>query len=88
MRMKMGMKMGKGMGRGMGTRKGIKIKTLLNRINKKRGALGVDQILAVTAAVIVVGLVLIPGLRSFGEAVIAKLQSWWTTVSATIFAST
>lgn len=75
------------MSMGMSMGMSMKIKKLLGKVKERRGALGVDQILAVTAAVIVVGLVLIPGMRSFGEAVIAKLQSWWTTVSATIFAS-
>ncbi|HBQ64713.1 MAG TPA: hypothetical protein DD727_07300 [Clostridiales bacterium] len=58
------------------------------KLGEKRGALGVDQILAITAAVIVVGLVLIPGLRDFGETIIAQLETWWTNISATIFAST
>ena len=75
---------GDGTGRGGTTRIGRLKRWLAGR----RGALGVDQILAITAAVIVVGLVLIPGLRTFGENIIAQMQTWWTDISETIFAST
>ncbi|HBQ64154.1 MAG TPA: hypothetical protein DD727_04365 [Clostridiales bacterium] len=74
-----------------GNREGFREASRMARVKKEmageRGALGVDQILAITAAVIVVGLVLIPGLRTFGENIISQMQTWWTNISATIFAS-
>jgi hypothetical protein len=51
----------------------------------KKGSIAVDQVLVIAASIIVVGLILIPGMKELGTLIMGQLDSWWDGLSLTIF---
>ena len=45
----------------------------------KEDGFGLNELLGIGAALIVAGFVVIPGLKTFAETVITRLNDWWTT---------
>ena len=59
---------------------------MLKKMKKsKKGSIAVDQVLVIAASIIVVGLILIPGMKELGTVLIGQLNSWWDSLSLTIF---
>ena len=53
----------------------------------KRG-FGLNEVIGIAAGIIIAGLVIIPGLMSFSETVMTRLDSWWIEISNELFKST
>jgi phosphoribosylformylglycinamidine synthase len=49
------------------------------------GGFGLNEMLGTAAAIIIAAFVIIPGLRTFAGVVISKLNTWWTSISTSIF---
>lgn len=55
---------------------------------RKRSGFGLNEVIGIAAGIIIAALVIIPGLRTFAEGVITDLGTWWTSMTATLFATT
>jgi len=52
---------------------------------RKNNGFGLNEFLGVAAAVIIAGLVIIPGLTDFAKSVIGQLNTWWGKIANDIF---
>lgn len=58
------------------------------KMKEKRGELGIGTIISIAIAIIVAGFVLIPGMRTFAQAILTSMNTWWTdTIQTSIFPS-
>ena len=55
-------------------------------LSNEVGEFGIGSLITVAIAIIVVGFILIPGMRSFASEILSSMDSWWTnTVKGDIF---
>ncbi len=56
------------------------------KLKEIKGELGIGTIISVAVAIIVAGVVLIPGMTEFADTVMNSMNSWWTnTIQKNIF---
>lgn len=53
---------------------------LAAKLRSERGEFGISSLIGVAIGLIVAGFVLIPGIRSFAESIIASMNAWWSNV--------
>ena len=54
---------------------------------KMKNGFGLNEVIGIAAGIIIAGLVIIPGLISFSELVMTRLESWWIDISDNLFIS-
>ena len=54
-------------------------------IKNRNGAVSMDIVLGIAISIIVAAFVFIPGVKSFSETVMDRLNTWWTSIASTIF---
>lgn len=60
--------------------------TLINtKLNNKRGEFGMSALLGVVSTMIVTAFIVLPGMRGFADNVIVGLDTWWESMSSSIF---
>jgi len=53
---------------------------------KRNDGFGMNELLGIAAALILAAFIIIPGLQTFADSVMARLQTWWSgTVMIEIF---
>jgi hypothetical protein len=52
-----------------------------------RRGFGLNEVIGIAAGIIIAAVIVIPGLQVFASSLIANLQSWWTSMSSSIFAT-
>lgn len=58
--------------------------TLTKPVRNEFG-IGWDVIIGTVIVIVIAAFVTLPELRDFGDTVMTKVNSWWTTISATLF---
>ena len=53
-----------------------------------RRGFGLNEVIGIAAGIIIAAVIVIPGLQTFASSLIANLQSWWTSMSSSIFSTT
>ena len=61
------------------------MKKKLKKALSRNDGFGLNEVLGIAAAIIIAALIIIPGLNTFANSVMDKLQSWWTTIGDKIF---
>ena len=68
-------------------KKQMKSRQQLNLKLAGRQGFGLNEVIGIAAGIIIAAAIVIPGLRTFAEGLISKLNSWWTTMANDIFSS-
>ncbi|MDW7655569.1 MAG: hypothetical protein SCM11_00180 [Bacillota bacterium] len=71
-------------------------KTSNRKVRKNKGekqlagrrGFGLNEVIGIAAGIIIAAVIVIPGLQTFASSLISNLQSWWTSMSSSIFATT
>ena len=53
-----------------------------------RRGFGLNEVIGIAAGIIIAAVIVIPGLQTFASSLIANLQTWWTSMSSSIFSTT
>ncbi len=62
---------------------------LSRRLNlKRRAGFGLNEVIGASIAVMIAGLVVFPGLKTFSQNVMAEFSNWWDGMGGMIFMST
>ena len=62
-----------------------KVKKAILYIARSNGGFGLNELMGIAAAFIIAAFIIIPGLRNFADLVIEDLETWWGTISSSIF---
>ena len=52
-----------------------------------RRGFGLNEVIGIAAGIIIAAVIVIPGLQTFASSLIANLQTWWTSMSSSIFST-
>lgn len=52
---------------------------------KSKKGFGINEIIGISAGVIIAAIVVIPGLMTFAQTVMNELTTWWAGVSSSLF---
>lgn len=53
----------------------------------RRAGFGLNEVIGIAAAVMIAGLVVVPGLRNFASETMDQMTLWWQTMATNIFQS-
>ncbi len=63
----------------------IKQKPLPRLRLASKKAFGLNEVIGIAAGIIIAAAIVIPGLRTFAQGLITKLNTWWTTMANDVF---
>ena len=52
-----------------------------------RRGFGLNEVIGIAAGIIIAAVIVIPGLQAFATDLISSLDTWWTTMASSIFAT-
>ena len=55
-------------------------------LSRRRG-FGLNEVIGIAAGIIIAAVIVIPGLQAFATDLISSLDTWWTTMASSIFAT-
>lgn len=59
----------------------------LNKIKTREDGFGMNELLGIAAGIIIAAFIIVPGLKDLASGMMARLQTWWTSIQNEFFPS-